>query len=62
MATKAALLLSSGSGMTETAEAYFKQLSGFLGMENRGICKLSGDENMNEEKLSEIKAWTATIK
>lgn len=60
-AAKAALLLSSGSGMTETAEAYFKQLTGFLGMENCGICKLSGDENMNEEKMAQIKAWAATI-
>ncbi len=61
-ATKAALLLSTGTGQTEPVEAYFKQLIGFLGMENCGICKAVGDENKSEEKMAQIKAWAATIK
>ena len=33
-ATKAILLLSTASGQTDAAEAYFKQLTAFMGMEN----------------------------
>ena len=61
-ATKAALLLSTATGQTEPVEAYFKQLVGFLGMENCGVCKAVGEENKQEEKMAEIKAWAATIK
>ena len=61
-AAKAALLLSTGTGQTEPVEAYFKQLTGFLGMENCGVCKAVGEENKSAEKMAEIKAWAATIK
>ncbi|MBO6094125.1 MAG: flavodoxin family protein [Oscillospiraceae bacterium] len=61
-ATKAALLLSTATGQTEPVEAYFKQLVGFLGMENCGVCKAVGEENKSEEKMAEIKAWAATLK
>ncbi len=61
-ATKAVLLLSTASGQTDAAEAYFKQITGFMGMECYGVCKVVGDENKSEEKMNEIKAWAATIK
>ncbi len=61
-ATKAALLLSTKSGQTEPVETYFKQITAFMEMENCGICKVVGDENMKAEKMAEIKAWAATIK
>lgn len=60
--TKAALLLSTASGQTAAAEAYFKQLIGFMGMEDCGVCKVVGDDNKKDEKMAEIKAWAATIK
>ena len=60
-AAKAALLLSTATGQTEPVEAYFNQLVGFLGMENCGVCKAVGDENMKAEKMAEIKAWAAGI-
>ena len=61
-ATKAILLLSTASGQTDAAEAYFKQLTAFMGMEKCGVCKVVGEENKKEEKMTEIKAWAATIK
>ena len=61
-ATKAVLLLSTASGQTDAAEAYFKQLTAFMGMENCGVCKVVGEENKGEEKMAEVKAWAATIK
>ncbi len=61
-ATKAMLLLSTASGQTDAAEAYFKQLIVFMGMENCGVCKVVGDDNKKDEKMAEIKAWAATIK
>ena len=61
-ATKATLLLSTASGQTDAAEAYFKQLIGFMGMEDCGVCKVVGDDNKKDEKMVEIKAWAATIK
>lgn len=60
-AAKAALLLSTATGQTEPVEAYFKQLTGFLGMENCGVCKAVGEENKSEEKMAQIKAWAATL-
>ena len=62
VATKAALLLSTKSGQTEPVEAYFKQIIGFMGMENCGVCKVVGEDNKKAEKMAEIKAWAATIK
>ena len=61
-AAKAALLLSTASGQTDAAEAYFNQLTAFMGMENCGVCKVVGEENKSEAKMAEIKAWAATIK
>ena len=61
-ATKAALLLSTATGQTEPVDAYYKQLVGFLGIEDCGVCKAVGEENKKEEKMAEIKAWAATIK
>ncbi|MCR5481437.1 MAG: flavodoxin family protein [Clostridia bacterium] len=61
-ATKAALLLSSKSGQTEAAEVYFKQLIGFLGMENCGIFKTVDDGNMSDEKTAEVKSWAESLK
>jgi len=61
-ASKALLLLSTASGQTDAAEAYFKQLTAFMGMENCGVCKVVGEDNKKAEKMAEIKAWAATIK
>ena len=61
-AAKAALLLSTTSGQTDAAEAYFNQLTAFMGMENCGVCKVVGEENKSEAKMAEIRAWAATIK
>ena len=57
-ATKAALLLSSGSPKTgEGAVTSYKAMIGYMGLEDAGVCALAGDENGNEAKLAEIKAW-----
>ena len=61
-ASKAVLLLSTASGQTDAAEAYFKQITAFMGMENCGVCKVVGEDNKKAEKMAEIKAWAATIK
>lgn len=60
-ATKAALLLSTGTGQTDPVEAYYKQLVGFLGIEDCGVCKAVGEENKKAEKMAEIKAWAAKL-
>ena len=60
-AAKAALLLSTKSGQTEPVEAYFKQIIGFMGMENCGVCKAVGDENKSEVKLAEIREFAKTL-
>lgn len=60
-ATKAALLLSTATGQTEPVEAYYKQLVGFLGIEDCGVCKAVGEENKKAEKMAEIKAWAAKL-
>ncbi len=57
-AKKAALLLSSGSpGTGEGAIVTYKAAMSYLGLEDCGVCALSGDENKNEAKMAEIKAW-----
>ena len=61
VATKAVLLLSTKSGQTEPVEAYFKQIIGFMGMENCGVCKAVGDENKSEVKLAEIREFAKTL-
>ena len=60
-ATKAALLLSTATGQTEPVEAYYKQLVGFLGIEDCSVCKAVGEENKKAEKMAEIKAWAAKL-
>ena len=54
-ATKAALLLSSGSpGVYDAAIACYKTMLGFMGIEDAGIITAAGDENKSEAKLAEI--------
>ena len=59
-ATKAALLLSSGvAGSTGGAIATYKGMVSFMGLEDVGVCELSGDENKSEEKLAAIRDFAA---
>ena len=61
-AKKAALLLSSGSPVTgKGAVESYKAAMGYMGIEDCGVCALSGDENQNEEKMAQIKAWAKTL-
>ena len=61
-AKKAALLLSSGSPDTgKGAVESYKAAMGYMGIEDCGVCALSGDENQNEEKMAQIKAWAKTL-
>lgn len=54
-AKKAALLISSGSsGTTNGAVTTYKDMIGYLGMEDAGVCMLAGDENKSEDKLVAI--------
>ena len=61
-ATKAALLLSSGSPNTgEGAIVTYKNMLAFMGIEDAGVCCLAGEENKSEEKLAEIKAFAKSL-
>ena len=60
-ATKAALLLSSGSGAYDAAIAQYKAFTGYVGIQNMGVCTATGDENKSEAKLAEIKAFAKTL-
>ena len=61
-ATKAALLLSSGvAGSTGGAIATYKGMVSFMGLEDVGVCELSGDENKSEEKLAAIRDFAAKL-
>lgn len=61
-ATKAAMLISSGSqGTGEGAIVSYKNMLAYLGIEDAGVCCLAGDENKNEEKLAEIKAFAKSL-
>lgn len=60
-ATKAALLLSSGSGAYDAAIAQYKAFTGYVGIQDMGVCTATGDENKSEAKLSEIKAFAKTL-
>ena len=42
-----------GKGAVET----YKAMVGYMGIEDCGVCALSGEENKNEGKMAEIKAW-----
>ena len=61
-AKKAALLISSGSpGTTNGAIATYKDMIGYLGMEDAGIFCLAGEENKAEDKLAAIKEMAKTM-
>ena len=60
-ATKAALLLSSGSGAYDAAIAQYKAFTGYVGIQDMGVCTATGDENKSETKLAEIKAVAKTL-
>ena len=55
-ATKAALLLSSGSPNTHGgAIATYQNMIGYIGLEDKGIITAAGEENGSEAKLEEIR-------
>ena len=61
-AKKAALLLSSGSPNTgEGAVLTYKNMIGYMGIEDAGICALAGAENKSEEKLAAIREWAKSL-
>ena len=61
-ATKAALLLSSGSpGVYDGAVAQFQAYMGYAGIEVAGIITANGAENKSEAKLNEIKAFAKSL-
>ena len=60
-ATKAALLLSSGSGAYDAAIAQYKAFTGYVGIQDMGVCTATGDENKSEAKLAEIKSFAKTL-
>jgi len=61
-ATKAAMLLSSGSpGVYDGAIAQFKGYTGFTGIENAGVITAAGDENQSEAKLAEIREFAKNL-
>ena len=61
-ATKAALLISSGSpGTGEGAIVSYKNMLAYMGIEDAGVCALAGEENKSEEKLAEIKNWAKSL-
>ena len=61
-ATKAALLLSSGSpGVYDGAIAQFKAYMGYAGIEVAGVITANGAENKSEAKLNEIKAFAKSL-
>ena len=61
-ATKAALLLSSGSpGVYDSAIAQFKAYTAYTKIENAGIITANGAENKSEAKLSEIREFAKAL-
>ncbi len=60
-ATKAALLLSSASGVYDAAIARYKAYTGFTGIEDMGICTATGEENKSEARLAEIRAFASKL-
>ena len=61
-ATKAAMLISSGSpGTGEGAAVSYKNMLAFMGIEDAGVCALAGEECKSEEKLAEIRAWAKSL-
>lgn len=61
-ATKAAMLISSGSpGTGEGAITSYRNMLAFLGIEDMGVCALAGEENKSEAKLAEIRAFAKSL-
>ncbi len=61
-ATKAALLVSSGSPNTgEGAIVSYRNMLAYMGIEDAGVCALSGEENKAEEKLAQIREWAKSL-
>lgn len=62
VATKAALLLSSGSaGSYEGSITTYKTAVGYMGMEDMGVITAAGDENGSEAKLAEIRDFAKAL-
>lgn len=61
-ATKAALLLSSGSpGTHDGAITTYTTMIGYLGLKNAGIITCAGEENGSDAKLEEIRAFAKAL-
>ena len=61
-ATKAAMLLSSGSpGVYDGAIAQFKGFNAFTGIEDVGVITAFGDENRSEAKMAEIREFAKNL-
>lgn len=61
-ATKAALLLSSGSpNPFEGAIASYKTMTDFMGLEDMGIFTAAGEENKSPEKLDQIRNFAQSL-
>ena len=61
-ATKAALLLSSGSSnVYKGAIATYEAMLSYMGIENTGIITAAGQENGAESKLEEIRAFAKAL-
>ena len=61
-ATKAAMLISSGSpGTGEGAIVSYKNMLAYMGIEDAGVCALAGEENKSEAKLAEIREWAKSL-
>ena len=61
-AKKAALLISSGSPNTgEGAIATYRNMLGYMGIEDAGVITAAGDENKSEAKLNEIREFAKSL-
>jgi len=61
-ATQAALLLSSSSpNVYDGAIGTYKNMLGFMGIEDKGIITAFGDENQSEAKLNEIRELAQSL-
>ena len=62
-AQKFALLLSSMSpNVYAGIEGQYKNMVGFFGAEDLGICEVNGDDNQSAETLAKVEAFGASIK
>ena len=61
-ATKAALLLSSGSpGVYDGAIGTYKAMTSYIGLKDMGIITAAGGENGSEAKLAEVRELAASL-